>query len=592
MSSVRVLRFLVVTAPVLAAAVVLGAAIIPDPPPQIINIDKAKTEWPPPPAGARPRDNGWFAARSVNGRPALPQEVTKAFIIPIREEISPTLYKVLVRKAMQARDAGAQLVVFDMDTPGGRLDAMTSITQLILDGELRDIYTVVYVNHNAFSAGAMISLACNEITVAPSGVIGDAMPIMVGPSGLEPIPPAERIKVESGARALVRATAARNGYSTAIADAMVTIKQRLWLVRNVETGELRVIDPEDHPWQGQVRGASKSEPPAVAEPKANVVAGLTTAPDSAPAASAGSAAAPTDASDAGIQSPWEFLKELDGPEELATFTADEAIEAGLADHTFKSLDDLLKYYRVTAPAVYLEDSWSESLVLFLTSPAVVGLLIFLAIVAGYVEFHTPGFGLPGIAAIVCLAIALGGQYLIGAAQWWELLIIAVGVVLLVIEVLELPGFGVAGILGVICLVLGVIFAILRQAPDGVPWPSGSPLDMELFLDTGAAAGAAFVLALLAMPLLSRVLPKIPVAGRLVMAEAHAAAEPPVPESSPMLRIDVGEEGVVHSVLRPVGKVRFGGDLLDAMSEGDVIEPGTRVRVVRCEGNRLIVEKMS
>jgi membrane-bound serine protease (ClpP class) len=570
---------------VLAAAAVLGATIVPNRPPETLNLDAPQYVRPAPPADARTRNNGWFAARSVSGRPALPREVTKAFIIPIREEISPTLYKVLVRKAVRARNEGAQLVVFDMDTPGGRLDAMTSITQLILDGELRDIYTVVYVNPNAFSAGAMISLACNEITVAPSGVIGDAMPIMVGPNGIVEIPEAERIKVESGARALVRATAARNDYSAAIADAMVTIVKRLWLIRNAETGELRVIDPEDHEWQGQVRGTPKANLPAVAQPKASIVAGPVTATQPAPA---DSAAVTADAADA----KWEFVKELDGPEELATFTADEAVEAGLADHTFQSMDELLKHYGVTAPAIRLEDSWSESLVLFLTSPPVVGLLIFLALVAGYVEFHTPGFGLPGIAAIVCLSIALGAQYLIGAAQWWELLIIAAGVVLLVIEVLVLPGFGVAGILGLICLVLGTVFAILRQAPDGVPWPSESPLDTEQFLNTGAAAGVAFVLALLAMPLLSRVLPRIPVAGRLIIAESRAAAEPPVPESSPMLRIDVGEEGTVQSVLRPVGKVRFGNDLLDAMSEGDVIEPGTRVRVVRCEGNRLIVEKMS
>jgi len=59
----------------------------------------------------------------------------------------------------------------------------------------------------------------------------------------------------------------------------------------------------------------------------------------------------------------------------------------------------------------------------------------------------------------------------------------------------------------------------------------------------------------------------------------------------MRRINIGDMGVVESMCRPVGKARFGDDLLDAASEGGVIEAGSRVRVLRRDGNRLIVEKV-
>jgi membrane-bound ClpP family serine protease len=48
---------------------------------------------------------------------------------------------------------------------------------------------------------------------------------------------------------------------------------------------------------------------------------------------------------------------------------------------------------------------------------------------------------------------------------------------------------------------------------------------------------------------------------------------------------------VESVCRPVGKVRFGEHMLDASSEGEPIEPSARVRVLRNDGNRIIVERV-
>lgn len=550
-------------------------ALPPIDPEKPFDIDVVQFTWSEAPAGARHLQNGWFPARAAKGRPTLPKEITKAFIIPIRAEINDTLYKVLARKALQARIGGAQLVIFDMNTPGGAMGAMEDITQLILDGELRNTCTIVYVNPNAYSAGAVISLACSEIAMAPSGVIGDAMPIMIGPQGLVELPPAERVKAESGARALVRAVAGRNGYSLAIGEAMITIGQELWLIRNTKTSELRVIDANDAAWANRVRGAPK-------------VAAPPTVPSAAGTTPPAAASAPTLPDG---ESEWEFLKQIDGPNELATFTAAEAVEAGLADYVSPTMEDLLRHYNVTAPPVRLEDNWSESLVVFLTSPLVMGVLIFLAILGAYTEFQAPGFGLPGIVAIVCLAIAFGGQYLIGAALWWELLLIAVGVVLLALEIFVIPGFGVTGIAGILCLVVGIAFSIIGQAPDEFPWPN-SPFAVEQFVDTAFALGLAFVLALLAMPVVSKFLPKIPVARRLVIAEAQAATDAPVPEDSPMMRVGVGDTGTVHSMLRPVGKVRFGQDILDAMSEGDIIETGAQVRVLRHEGNRLVVEKVS
>lgn len=516
-----------------------------------------------PPPNARLRPDGWFAPRKTKNRPGLPKEVTRAYIIPIQTEITDALLKTLARKAVQCRVDGAQLVIFDMDTPGGSLKSMENITRLILDEELRDIYTVVYVNPNAFSAGAMISLACSEITMAPTARIGDAMPIMIGPQGIIELPKAERIKTESGAKAIVRSVAARNGYSKAIGNAMVTIAEEVWLVRNMATGELRAIDANDPAWARRVRNApARKDTPVTASPTQD-----------------------------GKAAEWKFLSLIDGPGALATFTADEAVEAGLVDHVFANMDDLLKYYNVTVPPTRLDDNWSESLVLLLTSPVVASTLFFLALLCGFIEFNIPGFGIAGALAIVFLAVLFGAPMLTGMAVWWEVALIVVGLGLIAMEVFVIPGFGVAGIAGGLCLLVGAIGAIgVPNPPDKLPIPETS-FGWETFADSAFSLGVAFVLAVVTMPLVSRLLPRIPITRKLIIGPAGAAVDPPVAENSAMMRVAVGDSGVVHSVCRPVGKVRFDNDILDAMSEGDIIAPGAAVRVLRREGNRLIVERI-
>ncbi|MCA9094771.1 MAG: NfeD family protein, partial [Planctomycetaceae bacterium] len=55
---------------------------------------------------------------------------------------------------------------------------------------------------------------------------------------------------------------------------------------------------------------------------------------------------------------------------------------------------------------------------------------------------------------------------------------------------------------------------------------------------------------------------------------------------------IGTQGETLSILRPAGKARFGEEYLDVVSEGPFIDPGTRVEVVRVEGMRIVVRKVT
>ena len=496
--------------------------------------------------------DGWFRLPDVD-RPALPAEVTKAFVIPIHGPITNTTFKSVRRKVIRCKTAGAKLVVFDMDTPGGRTDAMEAITEQILD-ELPGVTTVAYVNRDAYSAGAIISLACHEIAMAPRAVIGDAMPILIGAQGQPvPLPKALRAKIESYVLAEVRLLAQERGHNQALCEAMVTLDMELWLIRNAKTRELNVVEAEK--WRGKLPGAPGDD-----------TAGLFGTNDTA----------------------WEYVRRIHREDKLATLTTDEALSAGLARYFFKDTAALKEHYNVVGELVALEDNWSEEVVAFLTSQAMMAFLIFVGILCAYVEINSPGFGIPGAVAILCFAIVFGSQYLAGMAQFWEIALFFVGVVLLLVEVLVIPGFGVAGIAGILCCFAALLAMLVANAPTELPWPDTKGA-WAMFTTGVLWLMATFVGAMVAGVVLGRYLHRVPLAGRLVLAAPDARDTAPTSEEAPIRHIRPGQTGSVIQTCRPGGKGDIGGELADAIAEGAFVEAGSEVTVLRVEGNRVVVE---
>lgn len=107
------------------------------------------------------------------------------------------------------------LLVLDINTLGGRIDAAIMIRDALLHTEAR---TVCWVNPRAISAGALIALACDLIAVAPGATLGAATPVQIGPSGeMTPV----EAKVVSFMRSEMRATALAKGRRGDLAEAMV-----------------------------------------------------------------------------------------------------------------------------------------------------------------------------------------------------------------------------------------------------------------------------------------------------------------------------------------------------------------------------------
>ncbi len=159
------------------------------------------------------------AGTAVEGR-ALRDwpESPRVYLIRVDREIDPLQLITLRRGVEAARAARADALVLRMDTPGGRVDIMREIVSHLIDLEMP---TYTLVESDAFSAGAIIALATDHVFMRPQTHIGDAMPILAGPQGLQSLGDAEREKIESGMDAIVRGIAQRKGRDEMLMRAMV-----------------------------------------------------------------------------------------------------------------------------------------------------------------------------------------------------------------------------------------------------------------------------------------------------------------------------------------------------------------------------------
>lgn len=150
---------------------------------------------------------------------------SKVHIVPIREDIMPPLTFFVRRAVKAAMEDKADWLLLDMDTNGGRVDVTDDIIAII--GQFKG-NTATYVNRKAFSAGAFISVATQEIYMAPQSVIGAAAPIMMMPGGgPEAMPATVEAKMTSAVRAMVRTAAEKNGHNIEVIEAMIDKSREL-----------------------------------------------------------------------------------------------------------------------------------------------------------------------------------------------------------------------------------------------------------------------------------------------------------------------------------------------------------------------------
>lgn len=473
-----------------------------------------------------------FSALFFSGRPPLSAATAhKVYVVKVSGDVAPGMAAYLKRALENIPAGDNQTIVLEMDTFGGRVDSALMIVDLIVETTDKG-KTVAFVTKKAISAGSLIALACDTLVMKPNTTIGDCAPIMVGSEG----PQMLGEKFQSPLRAKFRSLARKNGYPEVLAEAMVTADMEVF---RVEMKDSRTVYMDALAY-GEL---DKDEKARVVSRKTVVAKG-----------------------------------------ELLTMDNTEAADLGFSQMTVSNIEELLRAMGLADYEILpVDQSWSEGLMRLLETVA--PLLMLIGLGALYTEIKSPGFGAPGIVGIICLALFFMNQYAVGLADYTELLLFLLGLVLIGIEIFVLPGFGIAGVAGIFCMLAGLVLSLQGFVlPDpAMPWQTN--LMVSNLIQVLGAIVAAFLVALF---MLRYVLPRfsVVVCGPYLdttLGHAHADAEANAGAT-------VGDRGVAMTPLRPSGKMKVGPAVYDVVTEGEFLEKGTPVVVSAVRGNVLVVSK--
>jgi membrane-bound serine protease (ClpP class) len=382
-----------------------------------------------------------------------------------------------------------------MDTYGGVLTDAKEIVDLLMDFK-KPIW--VYVNSDAASAGALISIACDSIYMSPGATIGAAT-VVEGAGGQ-----AAPDKYQAYMRGIMRSTAEKNGRDPRIAEGMVD--------------ERIVIDSIKQ--EGRV----------------------------------------------------------------ITFTTKEALKYGFCEAQVETIEEILKRNKVTNYELEtFRLGTSEKIIAFVINPFISGILILIILGGIYFELQTPGIGFPLFASVTALILYLVPYYLNGLAEYWEIIALFVGILLLMAEVFVIPGFGVAGIAGIILTVMSLVLIMLNNDFFNFEFVPMGDIIRATFAAVGGISGGMLLLFFGGARLT-----ETKAFQRMALTDQQESSQGFSVNTS---TIDMlGKKGISHTVLRPSGKVFIDEIVYDAFTRGEYVEKGESIEVVGIEGVTLRVKK--
>lgn len=421
---------------------------------------------------------------------------SKVFVIPVQREIDMTAAREFLSGCRKASETGADYVVLHLNTYGGALDAADSIRTAILRLPMP---TVAFVDPNAASAGALIALACDSVFMAPGASMGSAT--VVNGNG-EPMPR----KYQSYMINMMRATAEHHG--------------------RYEAG------PDSGQWRRS--------------------------PDIAAA--------------------------MVEPDTSLSLTADAALRLHYAEGIAAGIPAVLEQLHISDATVETyHPSFSDTLLGFLASAGVRAVLVMFILGGIYMEMHTPGLGVAAAVASVAAVLYFLPMIVTATLPAWILIVFIAGVVLIALEIFVIPGFGVTGVAGMVCVAAALCGAAMES--DSI-----TGFDMSSLGNALITLGIGSAMAILAvLYLTSSRGPKF--------LRNHTRLTAELSDSAGFIGVDmtpsryVGQEGTSLTVLRPAGKIAVGANTFDAVSTGEFIPADRPVKIVKYENAQLYVVEL-
>jgi membrane-bound serine protease (ClpP class) len=487
----------------------------------------------------------WLACLVLWGAAALAQEVERerpegtrrGLIIRLDGTITPLLEHFIYRALERAEQQGVDVVILEIDSPGGFLDASLSLSNRLRD--LTWAETVAYVPREALSGAAIVALGCDNIFLHPSARMGDAGPIFLGEDALFRHAPE---KLRSDLAQQIREIARQGGRPPTLAEAMVDMDLLVYEMRHRETEEVVYL--------------SELEIAALDSPE-----------------------------------DWERRRPVveSGEGRFLEVTGRRAVELGLADGVVEQAERLWAELNIGGTPSVIRPGTIDSLIYWLNHPLVTGLLFVVGLVALYMELSAPGISLGGLVAGLCFTLFFWSRFLGGTAGWLEVILFLAGLVFLAFELLVFPGFGICGLAG-----LGLLCVSLVLASQEFVVPE-TPRQLERFAISTMVLVGSFFLFLAIAVVMTRHFGRLPILNRLTLgspadeqARYGVAGDKDYSPLPPLLQVALGDIGVADSPLRPAGRALFADEYLDVVADGTFVDAGSPIRIVKLQGNRVVV----
>lgn len=474
-------------------------------------------------------------------RDAAPQPSTATTrIVSVQEELHLAAQARLTRAIRESTAEPDSAIVLEIDTPGGEVGLMGEMGHALHKAGKTgggNVDTVAFVpggkHGGAISAGAFLAISCDRIYMARGTILGAAQPIHPGPLG----PTGAEGKIVEAFAQRFHAMAELHGREWRIAAAFVDPELGLARVRLRDgTTMLRTSRELD---ELDSRGER-----------------------------------------------YDIVAELKprGTDRPLALQAAEAFELGFIDGIVADREELMQTIaRERNHVVEMAATSGERFVEWISASTPV--LLVLGFVLGFIESKVPGFGIAGILSSVCFALVFYGRYLLGVADALEILLFAVGIVLIAVEIVFAPGTLACGILGGLCVLAALILSF-----QSFVFPRDS-IDLGILTRNIASFARVLVVASVGMVgvslLLPRVLPRAPLVGRTYLPPptgVEGTGAGAVEEAGSL----VGRIAVAATALRPAGVIEIDERRVDAVTEGGFVEQGSRVRIREVTGNRVVV----
>ena len=265
-------------------------------------------------------------------------------------------------------------------------------------------------------------------------------------------------------------------------------------------------------------------------------------------------------------------------------TGAKAIEIGLAQGSIGSLNELKSRY-VYDDIQVVRPNWVFEVVEWLADPRIAGLLLFIGWFALMIELSTPGVGLPGFISAVCFVLYFWSQFLNHTAGWLEILLFVTGVACICVELFVVPGTGVFGIGGGVMIVISILLASQTFIFPGNAYQMRQ-LPVSLMMVAAGAAGGV-----ISIGVIRRFLPHTPYFNRMLLQPPEGEQLEDIQRREALVAWGhlSGKRGITTTQLTPSGKARFGDEVVDVISDGDLIPKGAAVYVAEVLGNRVLVK---